>query len=292
MITIKLQKTLDSAQGTMALDLAVSLQQGEFIAVNGPSGAGKTSLLRMTAGFMNPDGGNICVEGDTWFNKDKKINIDARKRDIGFVFQDHALFPNMSVEGNLRFALAKGQDDRIVPELIEMMELGELRNSHPERLSGGQKQRVALARALVRRPKLLMLDEPLAALDPAMRHKIQNLLRTAHTEYGLTTLMVSHDVAEIYTLASRVLVMEAGKITLDGSPDKVFTDRRISGKFQVTGQVLKIEQEDIVYVVTVQAFNQIVLVVVSRADVTDLLVGDKVLVSSKAFNPMIIRIGR
>lgn len=291
MIRIELQKALDSAGGKMLMDISAAIPTGEFVAINGPSGAGKTSLLRMIAGFMMPDSGSILSGDETWFSKAKEVNLETQKRNIGFVFQDYALFPNMTVQGNLRYALAKGQNRGVTDELLEMMELQSLRNSFPDKLSGGQKQRVALARSLVRKPRLLLLDEPLAALDTEMRRKLQVLLHTAHREFGLTTLMVSHDVAEVFNLADRVLLLESGKIMRDGAPDQVFMDHRISGKFQVTGQVLKIEPEDIVYVVNVQAGNQIIRVVTTKEDVVSLKPGDKVLVSSKAFNPVIIKIG-
>jgi molybdate transport system ATP-binding protein len=170
------------------------------------------------------------------------------------------------------------------------MQLEKLANAFPATLSGGQKQRVALARALVRTPKLLLLDEPMTALDPTLRSQIQALLREVHQKYGLTTLMISHDVGDIYSLADRVVTLDAGTIVRDGTPDQVFLDPRNSGKFQVTGRVLKIEREDIVYVVTVQTGNQVVRVVALANDVEGLSPGDVVLVSSKAFNPVLIRI--
>ncbi len=129
------------------------------------------------------------------------------------MFQDYALFPNMTVEENLRFALRPGQDPRVVAELLELVELAALSGRYPATLSGGQKQRTALARALVQRPALLLLDEPLSALDPETRARLQAEVRALHARYGSTTLLVSHDREEVRRLAGRTLVLEKGKVT-------------------------------------------------------------------------------
>ena len=292
MIRIELERQLIGADGPMRLSVALDISGGGFLAVNGPSGAGKTSLLRMIAGLMEPENGEIIVEGVTWFSKKGGVMLPTQRRAIGIVFQDHALFPNMTVRGNLKYALPKNADPVIIGELLELTQLERLADAYPATLSGGQKQRVALARALVRQPRLLLLDEPMTALDPAMRLQIQRLLSEAHDRYHLTSIIVSHDVGDIYNLADRVVTMDAGKIVCDGTPDQVFVDPRNSGKFQVTGSVLKIEMEDIVFVVTIQTGNQVVRVVASEADVAGLKTGDAVLVSSKAFNPVLIRLSK
>ena len=286
MIQIELQKTLDSAEGEMKFDVNFEIANGTFVALTGPSGAGKTSLLRMVAGLLKPENGRVQVDSEVWFDSYAKTDIEARKRSIGFVFQDYALFPNMTVLGNLKFALPKDGDPAIIHHLLDLMELGQLSNSRPEKLSGGQRQRVALARALVRKPSILLLDEPLASLDNQMRGKMQKMLRNAHDEFGLTTLMVSHDAAEIYKLADRVLMMDSGKIANDNINDVV-----PSGEFELTAQILRIEQTGGECILTLQALNQTIKLVVAPVYTSSLAVGDTVMVTVKEFSSTIVKIG-
>jgi molybdate transport system ATP-binding protein len=291
MIEFHLYKTLHSANGEMALDVSCKIEQGQLLTIYGASGAGKTTILRMLAGLTQPEKGFINVDSNIWLDINKGIHLPTQKRDIGLVFQGYALFPNMTVEQNLEYALDKVQDKIIIEELIDVMELQQLRKLKPSVLSGGQKQRVALARALVRKPKLLLLDEPLSALDNDMRIKLQDHILEVHRRYKLTTILVSHDVAEIYKMANTVLILENGKIVKHGIPANVFFNRQVSGKFQFTGEVVKIEKEDIIYIVSVLIGNNIVKVVATEDDIKELQQGDKVLVASKAFNPLIKKIG-
>lgn len=212
MIKFSLTKQLLAPQGKIQLSVDEVISPGEFVIIKGPSGAGKTSFLRLISGLMLPDSGKIEVGEECWFHSDQKINLKPQKRNIGFVFQEAALFPNMNVRQNLMYALQKGQSETIIDTLITLMELGELQYSKPDKLSGGQKQRVALARALVQEPELLLLDEPLSALDPEMRNKLQKYLGIVHQKFKMTVLMVSHDEAEIENLASMVWEMKDGKI--------------------------------------------------------------------------------
>lgn len=221
MIEIHLGKKLHGAEGEMDLQADLRLNKGEFVTLYGPSGAGKTSVFRMLSGLLRPDSGRITVGDSVWFDQKEKINWKPQLRNIGFVTQDYSLFPNMSVRGNLEFALEKGQSKTVVDELLELIELGQLQHKMPAQLSGGQKQRVALARALVRKPKLLLLDEPLSALDMEMQGKLQDHILKTHSEMGLTTLMISHDLIEVVKMSPRVLVMNQGKIVKDGKPTEV-----------------------------------------------------------------------
>jgi molybdate transport system ATP-binding protein len=290
MISLKLHKPLHGAQGAFDLAVETQIAQGEFVALYGASGAGKTTLLRCLAGLDKPQHGYLQVHDAVWVDTSKSIFMPTQARRVGYMFQDYALFPNMTVRQNLEFALRKGQNKKRVDDLIEMMNLGELAQRKPASLSGGQQQRTALARALAAEPSLLLLDEPFAALDVAMRTHLQDeLLRLQH-QFGLTTLMVSHDVGEVYKLASRVLVLQQGQITQQGAPAQVFNTGKTSGKFRFTGEVLQIAPMDVMYALTILVGQQIVHVVATQQEITDLHVGDQVLLVSKAFNPMVFKL--
>ncbi len=291
MITFSFRKKLKSANGDMILDISQSLEAGSFTTLFGESGAGKTSTLRILAGLMKPEHGNISVNNRVWLDTPGKINLEARHRSTGFVFQDYALFPNMTVKENIEFAAGRKKDSSLISELFEIFELGELQLQKTDRLSGGQQQRVALARALVRKPEILMLDEALSAIDARMRVKLQDYILTAHRRMGTTTLMVSHEVGEIFKMSDRVMVLDKGSISNSGSPAEIFSNRHISGKFQFTGEVVNIEKDDIVYIVTVLIGNHMVKVIADESEARELEIGNKVLVASKAFNPMIRKIG-
>ena len=212
MIEIEMQKILQGAKGEMCLDVRCAITEGDFVVLMGPSGAGKTTLLRVLAGLDNAEG-KIVVSGKSW------NVLPPQEREIGFVFQDYALFENMTVEENLFFV----SDDRVLAkELLEMTELSTLSKRNVKGLSGGQKQRVALCRALMNKPKLLLMDEPLSALDEEMREKLQNEIARVHKAFNCTTIMVSHDANAAYALADRVMVMKQGKILKDGNKDTVF----------------------------------------------------------------------
>jgi molybdate transport system ATP-binding protein len=290
MISFNIHKNLDGAEGPMELNVNLQIEQGEFVTIYGESGAGKTSILRILSGLLKPEGGNITVRGETWFDSDKKINLGPQHRNIGYVFQDYALFPNMTVRQNLEYALGKDQNKKSISDFIEIMELGELQDRKPETLSGGQKQRVALARALVQRPEILLLDEPLAALDIKIRLKLQDYLLKVHREFNLTTLLISHDLGEIIKLSNRVYLLEKGKISRQGSPTEVFVSSEISGKFKFTGEILRIEPQEVVFIVTILIETSVVKVIAQESEVRELKVGDKIMVASKAFNPVIFKI--
>ena len=244
----------------------------------------------MLAGLMAPDQGNIRVEDTVWFDSATSSFLKPRYREIGFVFQDYALFPHLSVKDNLLFATHKKKDKQVVDRLMKLMELENLADQFPDKLSGGQKQRVALARAVVQQPRLLLLDEPLAALDPAMRVRLQDYLLKIHREFQLTTIMVSHDLGEIFKLADRVMLLNQGKASLTATPHEAFANSEYSGKFRVTGEVLAIEPQGVISVVTVLVNQDIVRVVAQHQDIDKLHIGDKVLLMSKAFNPVILKL--
>jgi molybdate transport system ATP-binding protein len=218
MIDARLKKRLHAANGAMNLDVDFKIQKGELVTLYGPSGAGKTSILRMLSGLSKPDDGHISVRGEYWFDASNKINVRPQQRNIGIVFQDYALFPNMTVKGNLMYALPKAEPAKKIDELLELMELSNLHDKKPVYLSGGQRQRVALARALVRRPDILLLDEPMSALDTTLRLKIQDYILNVHRQFHLTTILVTHDILEVLRLSSRVFMIEEGRIVKEGTP--------------------------------------------------------------------------
>ena len=290
LIYIDIEKMMSTANGKMNLAIKSTIQIGELVALFGPSGAGKTTLLRILAGLVNPDKGIVKFGNTIWFDSNKKINIAPQDRNISLMFQDYALFPNMSVEQNIQFAQSE-KNNKIVTELLYIFGLSEFRKRKPNGLSGGQKQRVALARALVRKPQLLLLDEPLSALDAEMRIMLQNEIAKAHQISDATTIMVSHDLNEVFRLAKSVICIENGSILRNGKPEEVFSDNSISGKVQITGQIARIEKQDTINIVTViSGNNQIIKVIAFDSDLENLQIGDSVLVFTKAFNPIISKL--
>lgn len=281
MIDLHIKKELFGANGVMDLDIDLHIKEGEFIALSGKSGSGKTTLLRILAGLEDAKG-TITVDNKLWL--DNKKTMPVQKREIGFVFQEYALFENMTVEKNLLFV---NNDKKLAQHLLQLTELESLKNRYPNRLSGGQKQRVSICRALMKKPKILLLDEPLSALDSNMRTKLQNELLVLHKEFKTTTLMVSHDPSEIYRLASRVIVIDNAKITNDGLPKDVLLKTQGSQKFSFEGKLLDIKKIDVIYVAIVAIGQQLVEVVVSSSEAKSLHVGDSVNLSTKAFTPII-----
>jgi len=219
MIQIDIHKKLHGSQGEMHLDVTLEIRTGAFITLMGESGSGKTTLLRILAGLEKAEG-KITVADTLWLDRQKML--PPQQRVIGFVFQDYALFDHMNVEENLLFV---NDDKALAKKLLEMTELSRLSHRNVKGLSGGQKQRVSLCRAMMKQPKLLLMDEPLSALDPAMRTKLQDEILKLHKMFGTTTIMVSHDTDASYHLSDRILVLDHGKIIADGIPKEIFEKR-------------------------------------------------------------------
>ncbi len=199
----------------------LNIRDGEFLTLLGPSGCGKTTLLRMIAGLEQPTKGKIYLD-----NADV-TKLPPYKRDVNMVFQHYALFPHMTVEENIHFGLKmknvpQAQANERVKKVLELTQLEELRNRRPAQMSGGQQQRVAIARALVNNPKVLLLDEPLGALDYQLRKSLQLELRNLQYELGLTFVYVTHDQEEALTMSDRIVVMNKGLIEQDGTPDEIY----------------------------------------------------------------------
>lgn len=287
MIKFSAYKKLQTADGSLPFDVSFNLEKGRFLSLYGNSGAGKTTLLMILAGLTDTEKSMIEVNNEVWDNSEKNYHLPTQKRSIGFVFQDFALFPNQTIKENLEFALKKGGNKKIINDLLELMELESLQKSKPQNISGGQKQRVALARAIVRQPEILLLDEPLSALDDEMRFKLQNYLIKAHKHFHLTTILVSHHLPEIFKLSDKVIILDKGKILKEGNPGSVFSEDKLSSKFKLTGEIIEINKSDVIYIISVISGNNIVKVVATEEEVKELKIGQKVLVASKAFNPII-----
>ena len=284
MLDIQIRKTLLGVTGNMMLDVDLHIDEHAFVALAGKSGSGKTTLLRVLAGLESAEG-TIKVSDVMW-QEGKKV-LPSQKRGIGFVFQDYALFANMSVGQNLLY-VCKDQD--LADELLEMTELSALKDRLPATLSGGQQQRVSLCRAMMNRPKLLLMDEPLSALDPEMRSKLQHDILNLHKTFGTTTLMVSHDPSEIYRLADYMIVLDEGKVVKEGTPKEVMLKTQGSQKFSLRGELLDIIKADVIYIGVVSIGQQIVEVVMDSAEAGEFSVGESVLISTKAFSPTISKL--
>jgi len=284
MVHIDINKTLQGSVGAMELDVDITIEEHAFVALAGQSGSGKTTLLRILAGLESATG-VIDVGGELWQEGAK--SLAPQKRGIGFVFQDYALFANMSIEQNLFYV---SKDRELAKHLLEMTHLYALKDRLPTTLSGGQKQRVSLCRAMMNRPRLLLMDEPLSALDPAMRTKLQQDILQLHKEFGTTTIMVSHDPSEIYRLADRVIMLDQGKVTQEGRPKEVLLQTQGSQKFSLTGELLDIVKADVIHIAVVSIGQQIVEVVLDADEAAMFVVGERVQVSTKAFSPSLSKV--
>ena len=215
----KLQKSFGATTVLRSFDLG--LEQGEFVSLLGPSGCGKTTVLRLLAGFETPTAGDIHIDGQS------VVRQRPNQRRIGMVFQSYALFPNLTVAGNVAFGLrvggmARADIDRRVDEMLEMVGLSGFGDRYAFQLSGGQQQRVALARAIAPRPRVLLLDEPLSALDAKIRLSLRSEIRAIQRELGITTLFVTHDQEEALSMSDRVVVMQDGQAEQIGTPAEVY----------------------------------------------------------------------
>jgi molybdate transport system ATP-binding protein len=207
-------------------DTSVELSaEQELMVLFGPSGAGKSLILKMVSGIIRPDAGIVSVDGETVFDSSSGIDAAIRKRKIGYLFQDYALFPHMTVRDNIAYGVPRTDKARAegrVKELIEVMRLTGLENRYPHEISGGQKQRTALARTLAAGPRILLLDEPFSALDFQVREKLRADLANIHRLFPVTTVLVTHDLEEAFMLGSRIAVINNGRFEQVGSREDVF----------------------------------------------------------------------
>jgi molybdate transport system ATP-binding protein len=239
LIDLRLVKNIHTIEGRIKLDINLKIPEYGFVTLFGKSGVGKTTILRMISGLTKPDSGYIRVGDENWYDSNNTISIKTQLRNIGFVFQDYALFPNMTVEEHLYYAQQQRNVNH-VNELLDIFNLEGLKSRKPDTLSGGQKQRAAVARALARKPKILLLDEPLSALDGETRQILQHEIMTAHKSFLATTILVSHDTDEISKLTDKVYVIDNGQIIDSGKPEIVFNNRQEGSGLPVNGKIISV----------------------------------------------------
>lgn len=279
MIQIAIKKRLDGQIEPIHLDINSEIQEGNIVALYGDSGAGKTSILRMIAGLMQPDDGSIAINGIVWYSKDKKVDLKIQNRALGFVFQDYALFPNMTVKKNLIFAQRDKENTTEINEMLELIEMKDLQNTFPDRLSGGQKQRVALARTLLTKSKFLLLDEPFSSLDDTIKDKLQKHLLRTFKDQNTTVIFTSHDIAEIFSMADKVWHLKEGKIIKDAPPLQVFVPNSNIGKgLQQVGIVVSIGENAKVLV-----NGNLIELELKQEERSELEIGQKILLSTSGF---------
>lgn len=269
MLLVKLEKVL----GNFRLRVEFELPVGSFCCILGHSGAGKTTLLRGVAGLLELDGWWIEFDGEVWLDSGRGIEVPVQRRSIGFVFQEYALFPHLNVEGNIFYGVDTPQQRRFAEELIEFMGLREFCGYWPGELSGGQKQRVALARALARCPRLLLLDEPLSALDWLLRWRMGDLLKRLHREFGITTLLATHDLFLARWLGDWILRLEGGELV--GMEECGEIGRDGSGGELVEGELLSLEFVDLFAILVMNIGGEVRRYMVNPRFLGEVGVGDR-----------------
>ena len=288
MLNISLQKTWKEFR----LDVAFEIPRGKVTALFGPSGAGKSSILRIISGLEMADRGMISHGKEVWFDDTKGISLPPQQRSIGFVFQDFALFPHLTVERNVAFGIKEKRRLNELKDLMSLIGLSGYERYYPAQLSGGQKQRVALIRALARKPDLLLLDEPFSALDWETRRQLQEDLKRITQQFQVTTLYVTHDITEVYKLADYVVVLESGRIVKQGTPEEVFLGKKLSTRIQIVGKVVSIESDSIIAAVNVLHDDQYfkTLIDTEEVDRLNLKVGDDVVIGAKSSDVILFKV--
>ncbi len=196
-------------RGHVRIDISFSCEEGRLLALTGPSGCGKTTIIRTLAGLERPDSGHISFKQRNWYNSTKQIFLQARRRKVGYVFQEHTLFPHLTVRKNIAFAC---RDEQRVTELLELLRIRHLEDSRPQQISGGERQRAALAQALASDPEVLLLDEPFSALDSLTRNRLRGELSNLKNRLRIPIILVTHDLDEARQLADHHICLEQGSV--------------------------------------------------------------------------------
>ena len=223
MLSVDIEKNYPGFRLQSTLEVA----DNQLLVILGPSGSGKSLTLQSIAGLIKPDRGKIILQNSVFFDQDKGINLTTQERKVGYIFQNYALFPHLSVVENIGYGLRRlkvQQRKEIVDELVELLRLKGHENKYPSQISGGQQQRVAIARALAVKPRILLLDEPFSALDNIIRHKIRTDVLRLKEKLNIPMILVTHDLEEAYTLGDRLIVMEQGNILQEGVPQEIFSN--------------------------------------------------------------------
>ena len=223
MLSIDLNKTFKTKQRNTVVSCRADFELGKTSAIYGRSGVGKSTILRIIAGLDEADNGKIRYKDEVWYDQTKKINLSLAARKVGFVFQDYNLFPNMTVEGNLKYASITNKISDQTRQLLEVTDLIKLFQAYPRELSGGERQRVSIVRALCQKPRILLLDEPFSALDDASIGDLIRELRVVQEEAGATILMVSHRKDVIFEMADSVVHLKDDGIIAQGKPMDLLT---------------------------------------------------------------------
>lgn len=288
MFKVNLKRTWNNF--TIKVDFEIPL--GKVTALFGHSGAGKSSILRIISGLEIADEGMIFDGKELWYDSTKQIHLPVQRRSIGFVFQDPSLFPHLTVEKNILYGVKGKRRLNEIKDLISLAGLSGYERFYPAQLSGGQKQRVTLIRALVRKPDLLLLDEPFSALDWEARRQLQEDLKWIIKQLNVTTLYVTHDITEVYKLADKVVVLESGRVLRHGTPEDIFMGKRLSTRIQIVGKVVGIESDSIMAAVTIMHEDQYFKALVDAEEIErlNLVVGDDVVIGAKSSDVIIFKV--
>jgi molybdate transport system ATP-binding protein len=290
LLEVDIHKRFGAQKDSFDLKINFEVSPGQIIAVYGDSGEGKTTLLRAISGLEKPDTGRVSFDNQLWFDSSTKYSMSPQQRKLGFVFQENTLFPHLTVRQNVAFAVNDKKDLGRVDEMIQRVEIKDLEDRYPSELSGGQRQKVALARSLVQRPKLLLLDEPLSALDHTARTQLQDLILEIHKELQLTILLVSHDVPEIIKMADSVIRIHKGSIESINTPQELFGGNGPSDEFHMTGTILSFEQKEGSTFATVYLHSNVLQVRIPEDEKESFKVGDEISLSAANFDPKVRKI--
>ncbi|NQD36708.1 ABC transporter ATP-binding protein [Permianibacter sp. IMCC34836] len=275
MLRVQLEKRIGPREQQRSLSVAFELAAGDVLALSGPSGVGKTTLLRLLAGLEQPDRGLIHFADQCWLDTPHQRRVNTVHRRIGFVFQDYALFPHMTVSEQLRFA-QRQPDLKRTQEWLDRLELGAHRDQLPRQLSGGQRQRLALARALIGEPQLLLLDEPLSALDADLRQDLQQMLARIFREQKITTVLVSHDPGEIFQLAQRLLLLSETAASQLGTPTELLLGALTPGRCTLHATVLALQASDVMVTAVLGIGADRITTLITPAEAAALRIGQTV----------------